>query len=161
MTLEEYARQQRPEEQAEHPHTYRQRTRLELEQEQQEQAKQQAFEVYKKHQENIRKTEGISIDILKGLQRGESLAPLFLKAVKAYTLCTGNTAEYDIISETLKTVYGKALHDTGAVDFTADAIRDRLKRLQTAYERTTNTDEKSRLEKSIREHKRELDSLLQ
>lgn len=163
MTLEEYARQQQqhPEEQAEQLQTDRQRTRLELEQEKQQQEKQQAFEVYKKYQENIRKTESISTDILKGLQRGESLATLFLQAVRAYTLCTGNKAEYDIIADTLQTVYGKALHDAGAVELTADAIRNRLEHLQAAYSKATHSNEKSRLEQAINAHKRELASLLQ
>lgn len=162
MTLEEYAKQQQQQQgQAQsEPQPERQKTKLESEQERSEQARQQALDAHKKYQLNIRKTETISTEIIKGLQKGESIASLFLKAVKAYTLCTGNNAEYNIIEETLQTVYGKALKEAGAAELEADAIRNKLEKLQAAYSRADNERDRSRLEQAIAAHKKELADLL-
>ncbi|MCM1315650.1 MAG: hypothetical protein NC040_02305 [Muribaculaceae bacterium] len=52
--------------------------------------KKQALEVYAHYQDNIIQTEQLSTEILKGLQCGKSHAKLFLKAVRALSLCTKN-----------------------------------------------------------------------
>lgn len=157
MNLEEYARQQQQQPQ-EQPQP-QQKTRLQAEQESQQRAKEQAFDVYKKYQENIRKVSALSTEILKGLQSGENIAALFLKAVKAYTLCIDNPAEYKVIENTLQTVYGKALQDTATAELTADAIRNRLERLQKAHQQTDDNNDKALIEQAIKAHQKELESL--
>lgn len=118
MTLEEYARLQQNVE-VDLP-VQQKKTSLELRQQEVENTRQQALEVYAHYQDNIRRTEQLSTEILKGLQCGEPLAKLFLKAVKALSLCTDNKSEYDIIEDTLLTVYGSAFRDDEVMAISAE-----------------------------------------
>lgn len=132
---------------------------LEVEQEEQRQAMALALEVCRTYQDNIRKTGQLNTEILKGLQRGESLPSLFLKAVKALTLCTGNIANYDVIESTLLAVYGTALKDKDASELNAEAVRSRLDRLEKALPEISDTRERSRIEQAIEAHQRQLERL--
>lgn len=163
MTLDEYAAlhakeiaEPRPRQTAD-----KKKSSLELEQEAQQAAKMQALEVYKAHQENIRKVGQLNTEILKGLQNGESLAILFLKAVKAITLCTGNTADYDIIESTLTAVYGTALHDKDVISININAVQSRLDRLNKALPEVDDIRERSRIEQAIQAHRKQLERLKQ
>lgn len=158
MTLEEYAAKQAEVEEPKPKETQR-RNPLEMEQAAQRTAQVQAVEIYKEHQENIRKVGQLDTEILKGLQSGESLAILFLKAVKAFTLCTGNKADYDIIESTLLSVYGTGLHDKEVVALSVDAVQSRLSRLEKALTEVDNRDERSRIEQAIQAHKKQLERL--
>lgn len=158
MTLEEYAAQQAGKAESE-PNTNKKKSSLEWEQEAPRTAQAQAIEVYKEHQENIHKVGQINKEILKGLQSGENLAILFLKAVKAMTLCTGNKAEYGIIESTLLAVYGTGLHDKEVVLISIDAIQSRLDRLKKALAEVDNSNERSRIEQAIQAHQKQLERL--
>lgn len=159
MTLEEYAAQQAGKAIESEPNTNKKKSSLEWEQEAQRAAQAQAVEVYKEHQENIRKIGQLNTEILKGLQSGENLAILFLKAVKAMTLCTGNKAEYDIIESTLLAVYGIGLHDKEVVSISIDAVQNRLDRLKKALTEVDNSNERSRIEQAIQAHQKLLEQL--
>lgn len=161
MTLEEYATKQAGKVEETKPKDTQRRNPLEVEQVAQRTAQAQAVEVYKEHQENIRKVGQLNTEILKGLQSGENLAILFLKAVKALTLCTGNKADYDIIESTLLAVYGTALHDEEVVSINADAVQSRLDRLRKALTEVTDRNERSRIEQAVQVHQKQLDRLKQ
>lgn len=49
-----------------------------------------ALEVYKEYQANIKQAQELQAEILKGLQRGEPLPGLFMKACQAIANMTGN-----------------------------------------------------------------------
>ena len=159
MTLEEYAAKQAGKVEETKPKDNQRRNPLALEQEAQRTAQAQAVEVYKEHQENIRKVGQLNTEILKGIQNGENLANLFLKAVKAMTLCTGNKAEYDIIESTLLAVYGAGLHDKEVVSISIDAVQSRLDRLKKALTEVSNRNERSRIEQAIQAHQKKLEQL--
>lgn len=160
MTLEEYARQQQNVENSEQALPVRQKkTSLEIRQQEAEEAQKQAREVYAHYQDNIRQTEQLSTEILKGLQCGEPLAKLFLKAVRALTLCTNNKAEYGIIEHTLLTVYGLSLRDGEVMELSAEKIRERLDRLNVALKSVDNESERCRIQQAIQAHQKELDKL--
>lgn len=157
MTLEEYAKAQaaqQPEQTGAQP-----KSCLEREQERIKSACEQAAAVYKTYQENIRKAEALDTDILEGLQRGESLAALFLKAVRAYTLCTGSTLSYTAAEEALQAVYGIALQEAEAAALTADAVRSRLEKLKQAEEAETDSDVRRRIRQAITAHENQLANL--
>ena len=156
MTLEEYARQQQSEETVV---PARKKTSLEVKQQEAGNAKQQAFEVYTRYQDNIGRTEQLSVEILKGLQCGEPLAELFLKAVKALSLCTSNKADYDIIEDTLLTVYGTAFHEREVTEILSGQIRKRLELLETALQSAKDESERIRLRQAIQAHRDRLDIL--
>ncbi len=159
MTLEEYAAKQAGKVEEPNPKDKQTRNPLALEQEAQRTAQAQAVEVYKEHQENIHKVGQLNTEILKGIHNGENLANLFLKAVKAMTLCTGNKAEYDIIESTLLAVYGAGLHDKEVVSISIDAVQSRLDRLKKALTEVTNRNERSRIEQAIHAHQKQLEQL--
>lgn len=161
MTLEEYAAQQARKVIEPEPNTNKKKSSLEWEQEAQKTAQAQATEVYRTYQENIRKVGQLNTEILKGIHNGENLVILFLKAVKAMTLCTGNKAEYDIIESTLLAVYGTGLHDKEVVSISIDAVQNRLDRLKKALTEVNNSNERSRIEQAIQAHQRQLDQLKQ
>lgn len=161
MTLEEYAAKQAGKVEEPQPKDNQRRNPLELEQEAQRTAQAQAVEVYKEHQENIRKVGQLNTEILKGIHNGENLAILFLKAVKAMTLCTGNKAEYDIIESTLLSVYGAGLHEKEVVSISIDAVQNRLDRLKKALTEVTDRNERSRIEQAIKSHQKQLEHLKQ
>lgn len=159
MTLEEYASKQAGKEEKAKSESAQTRKPLEFEQAYQRAMQEQAKEVYKEHQENIRKVGQLDTEILKGLQNGENLAILFLKAVKAMTLCTGNKAEYDIIESTLLSVYGAGLHEKEVVSVSVDAVQNRLDRLQKALTEVTDRNDRSRIEQAIQAHQKQLEQL--
>lgn len=61
-----------------------------------------AAAVYKRYQENIKATEILQAEILKGVAAGEDLQELFLKAVKALSLTISNDLFYNQIAATLQ-----------------------------------------------------------
>ena len=159
MTLEEYASKQAGKVEKTTPKAPQTRKPLEVEQAYQRTIQDQAKEVYKEHQENIRKVGQLDTEILKGLQNGENLAILFLKAVKAMTLCTGNKAEYDIIESTLLSVYGAGLHEKEVVSISSEAVQNRLDRLKKALSEVTDRNDRSRIEQAIKAHQKQLEQL--
>lgn len=60
-----------------------------------------AAEVYKRYQENIKATETLQAEILKGVAAGEDLHQLFLKAAKALSLTISNDLFYSQIERDL------------------------------------------------------------
>lgn len=114
--------------------------------------------VCKEYQTATKKVQGVSAKILKGLASGEELAILFLQAAEAYTLCTGNRAEFDAIKDMVQTTYGVGLHDAGAVAYTRQQLQGRLQRLQAAFT-AADSDEKQTLKKAITAHEAKLKKL--
>lgn len=157
MTLEEYLRLQQNAE-IDLP-VQQKKTSLAIRQQEAENTRQQALEVYAHYQDDIRQTEQLSTEILKGLQCGEPLAKLFLKAVKALSLCTDNKVEYDIIEDTLLTVYGSAFHDEEVMAISAEKISKRLDRLNDALKSADNESDKCRIQQAVQAHQKKLDKL--
>ncbi|MDE5583243.1 MAG: hypothetical protein K2J08_06040 [Ruminococcus sp.] len=159
MTLEEYASKQAGKVEKPKPKAPQTRKPLEMEQAYQRTIQEQAKEVYKSYQDSIRKVGQLNTEILKGLQNGENLAILFLKAVKAMTLCTGNKAEYNIIESTLLAVYGAGLHEKEVVSISIDAVQNRLDRLKKALTEVTDRNDRCRIEQAIQAHQKQLEQL--
>ena len=63
---------------------------------------QRAAEVYKIYQDNIKATELLQAEILKGVNAGEDITTLFLKAVKALSLTVKDDLFYNQIAKTLQ-----------------------------------------------------------
>ena len=95
LSLEEYAAQQEQQniERAKENFADNQtgnaaaRSPLERQQAQTKADQARAFDVYKQYQQNTILTETLDTEIIKGLQVGEPLPSLFLKAMKAFYLC--------------------------------------------------------------------------
>ena len=152
MILEEYAQQQQNVEF--NLPVHQKKTSLEAKQQKAENVRQQALEVYAHYQDNIRQTEQLSTEILKGLQSGEPLAKMFLKAVRALSLCTNNKLEYDIVEDTLLTVYVLAFRDDEVTEISAEKISNRLNRLNVALNSVDSESERCIIKQAIQAHQR-------
>ena len=166
LSLEEYAAQQEQQgiEQAKKDFADDQttdgaaRSPLERQQAQTREDQARAFDVYKQYQQNIMLTGQLDTEIIKGLQAGEPLPSLFLKAMKAFYLCKGAENALPIIENTLLTVYGTGLKEAEVRAMQADQIQQRLDNLRTAYKSETNDDDRKRLQQAIRMHEKRLES---
>lgn len=117
-----------------------------------------AVEVYQQHQAAIKQAGEIPSRILKGLAAGENIAELFLQAVKGLSLLTGNKQLYTQAENDICTLYGEILHDPAAAELEAEAIRERLERLEAARQRGENVDT---VERAIRAHRLKLQQIEQ
>ena len=82
-------------------------TRLQREADRNKRFNELAKEAYKEYQKNIKLSETLQCEILKGVKSGENILPLFLKAVKAISLMTSNKLFYTEIAERLNKGSGK------------------------------------------------------
>ena len=67
------------------------------------------LEVYRTYQENIKRSGQLQTDILKGVQAGEDIYSLFLKAVQAISCMTSNKTFYSQVEADLISIYGIGL----------------------------------------------------
>ena len=85
------------------------------------------------------KTSGqLQADILKGVQAGTDIYSLFLKAVKAISLMTSNTAFYSQIEADIKNIYGIGLQLPAPLTLELMDTQERLDRLREAEQREPN-----------------------
>ncbi len=156
MNLYEYA-QSTEEEQEEQ--TAPVKNPLAKEQEEQRAATDQAKEVYRCHQENIKKAGALEAEILTGLKKGEPITSLFLKAAEAISLMNGNREFLQQVKADVTTIYGKALGEPGAVKTTRAEVQRRLERLEQAERIIADERERGNIQAAIRAHRLELESL--
>ena len=169
LSLEEYAAQQEQQgiEQAKKDFADDQttdgaaRSPLERQQAQTKEDQARAFDVYKQYQKNIMLTGQLDTEIIKGLQAGEPLPSLFLKAMKAFYLCKGAENALPIIEDTLLTVYGTGLKEAEVRAMQADQIQQRLDNLRRAYTAADTDSEKRRLQQAIKAHESRLKSTIE
>lgn len=168
LSLEEYAAQQEQQntERAKEDFTDDQtgnaaaRSPLERQQAQTKADQARAFDVYKQYQQNIMLTGQLDTEIIKGLQAGEPLPSLFLKAMKAFYLCKGAENALPIIEDTLLTVYGTGLKEAEVIAMQADQIQQRLDNLRRAYTAANTDSDRKRLQQAIRAHENRLKSTI-
>ena len=169
LSLEEYAAQQEQQntERAKEDFTDDQtgnaaaRSPLERQQAQTKEDQERAFDVYKQDQQNIMLTGQLDTEIIKGLQAGEPLPSLFLKAMKAFYLCKGAENALPIIEDTLLTVYGTGLKEAEVIAMQADQIQQRLDNLRRAYTAAYTDSDRKRLQQAIRAHENRLKSTIE
>lgn len=99
---------------------------------------QRSLEVYRTYQENIKTSGQLQTDILKGVQAGTDIYSLFLKAVKAISLMTSNTAFYSQIEADIKNIYGIGLQLPAPLTLELMDTQERLDRLREAEQREPN-----------------------
>lgn len=66
-----------------------------------------AAEVYRRYQDNIKATDTLQTEILKGVAAGEDIYQLFLKAVKALSLTVNNDLLYTQVERDLAKNYSR------------------------------------------------------
>jgi len=110
------------------------------------------LEVYRTYQENIKRSGQLQTDILKGLQAGEDIYSLFLKAVTAISLMTDNGVFASQSEADLKSIYGAGLGEPAPLRLELTETETRLQRLREAQQRETEPDSLKRIERAIKAH---------
>lgn len=115
--------------------------------------------VYQEYQENTKTSSQIQTEILKGVQTGEDIYELFLKAAKAISLMTSNRLFYSQLEADIKSIYGEGLLEPQATELEIQDTMGRLERLETALERELEADSRGRIERAVIAHRRKIKDL--
>ena len=113
---------------------------------------------YKRQQEHIRKAGQLRADINKGIQAGEPVYKVLLKAIECISLMTGDRVFYDMNKNNLQTIYG-ILGEPEVIAVERQEVEQRLKRLMAAYEQDQPADAKRRIKNAIKAHQEKLEGL--
>lgn len=114
------------------------------------------LEVYRTYQENIKRSGQLQTDILKGVQAGEDIYSLFLKAVQAISCMTSNNAFYTQTKADLINIYGIGLQQPAPLKLELKEAQQRLDRLREAEQREPNTDS---IKRAIKAHQNRIAEL--
>ena len=114
--------------------------------------------VYKEHQENIKRAEQLRTDINKGVQAGEPVYKILLKAIECISLMTGDRVFYDMNKNNLQTIYG-ILGEPEVIAVERQDVEQRLKRLMAAYEKEKDPGAKQRIKAAIKAHEEKIKTL--
>ena len=119
------------------------------------------LETYRQLQDNIKASGTLRTDILKGARAGESIATLFLSAVKCISLMTGDTVFYRQIEADVRAIHGEGLLEPEPLQIQIQEVEERLGKLQHSLTRAgTSPDDRQRIEKAIQAHQRKREELL-
>lgn len=112
-----------------------------------------SLEVYRAYQENTKTSSQLQTEILKGLQAGEDVYSLFLKAAKAISLMTSNKLFYSQIEADIEAIYGRGLQYKPLLQKELQEAQSRLQRLIEAEQREAGRDTKDRIRAAIKAHR--------
>lgn len=113
---------------------------------------------YKRQQENIRRAGQLRAEINKGIQAGEPIYKVLLKAIECISLMTGDKLFYDMNKNNLQTIYG-ILGEPAAIEIERQEVEQRLKRLMVAYEKEKDPGAKQRIKAAIKAHEEKIKTL--
>ena len=116
-------------------------------------------DVLKEYQANTRLTTSIVAEINHGLQQGQDIYDLFLKAVEGLALTTNDPDLMARSREAVQSVYGVGLKKPRAVEIERQETQKRLKRLTESLEEASDISDQLRLKRAIQAHQKRLDSL--
>lgn len=133
---------------------------LQLEADRNKAEKDRSLEICRRYQENIRKSEQLQTDILKGARAGEDIYSLFLKAVEAISCMTSNPLFLSQIEGDIKTIYGRGLQEPAPLRLELRETQKRLDRLREAQQRETETDSLQRIAQAVKAHEARIAELI-
>lgn len=110
------------------------------------------LEAYRHYQENIRKSEQLQSEILKGARAGADIYGLFLKAGEVISRMTSNTLFLSQLEADIKTIYGRGLQEPAPLKLELEETRERLRRLLEAEQREEDPDGRRRVRAAITAH---------
>ena len=116
-------------------------------------------DVLKEYQANKKLTTRIVAEINHGLQQGQDIYDLFLKAVEGLALTTNDPDLMARSREAVQSVYGVGLRKPRAVEIEKQETQKRLKRLIESLEEASDISDQLRLKRAIQAHQKRLDIL--
>lgn len=121
---------------------------------------QRTLEIYRRYQDNIKKAGNLREDIFKGVQAGEPVQILFLKAVECISRMTGNQNFLTQIAEDFKVIYGEAFLEKIPLAAELGEVEKRLEKLKDALAReTTEPNARDCIKKAIKKHEEKRERL--
>lgn len=116
-----------------------------------------AQKIYRKYQENIKKSELLQGELLKGVIAGEPIEILFLKACEVISVLTNNKLFYSEVKQNVKTVYGSGgPQGEPLLTLEFNETLERLSKLEQSLVSEGDPDARKRLEKTIKAHEKRL-----
>ncbi len=94
-------------------------------------------------------------EVMRGLQHGEPVERLLLKAIQSIALRENDTVSYPEAKKTLLAVYGDALGEPVPLQIELEETQQRLERLKEAYAKGEDSepwDVQERVKNAIRAH---------
>ena len=106
-----------------------------------------AQEISQERQSEIAHANQLQVEVMKGLQCGEPVERLLLKALESMALKENDTVSYPEAKKTLIAVYGDALGQPVPLQIELEEFETRLERLRQAYEEGKETEPKDTQER--------------
>lgn len=119
----------------------------------------EAARIQAEYQRNIIASDSLRCEINKGLKSGEDIYSLFLKAARAISLMTGDTAFYDVARKDLSSIYGAALGKPPVLQIELKEVQARLDKLRQAAECEKDTDDTARIRTAIQYHEKAVERI--
>ena len=111
-----------------------------------------SLEICKEYQENIKKSSQLQTELLKGVQAGEDIYTLFLKATEALSKLINNSLFYEQIERDIKSVYGRGLQEPAPLRLELVEVNTRLTKIREAERRETDYNSLERIRVAIKAH---------
>lgn len=89
----------------------------------------------------------LQVEVMKGLQSGEPVERLLLKALESLALKDNDTVSFSEAKKTLIAIYGDALGQPVPLQIELEEFETRLERLKQAYEEGKETEAKDTQER--------------
>lgn len=122
--------------------------------------KERASVICREYQENIKLSDQLQAEILKGAKQGENIYSLFLKAAQVISLMTSNTEFCSQLSDDVRSVYGVGLSEPKALELELQAVQERLQRLREVSRREDAAGSSWEIGKAIRAHEERAEYLM-
>ena len=119
----------------------------------------QGSEIYLEHAEMREKAASLRAEILKGIAAGHDIYTLFLKAAKAISLMTGDSAFYGQCEVDILAICGEGLLHAAPLEAEMKAIVGRIARMSDALQAVTDPETRRRILWAIDRHNKRLKEL--
>lgn len=115
--------------------------------------------VCKRYQDNIKICGQLQTELVKGVQAGEDIYALFLKACKALSYTTADNNLYQQIEKDIIAIYGEGLELEKPLEIELQQVEDRLEKLTKAVENAGDKDQQKRIKRAIAQHQSEAERI--
>lgn len=122
--------------------------------------KQRTIDIYKEYQSNTIKSSQLQAEILKGLNTGEDITALFLKAAQAISAMTNDSVFYKQVKESITAIYGAGLQEDIPLSVELEQVEQRLMYLEEAA-LWNEGGELLRIQRAIEAHRNRAEKLKQ
>lgn len=122
--------------------------------------KQRTIDIYKEYQSNAIKSSQLQAEILKGLNTGEDITALFLKAAQAISAMTNDSVFYKQVKESITAIYGAGLQEDIPLSVELEQVEQRLMYLEEAA-LWNEGGELMRIQRAIEAHRNRAEKLKQ